>query len=230
MTPVPIRLAAARRRYGWRALGLSVPAMALIAAALVVQTPPSLRHGSVALALILVAMCVGVGALSLLWTWIIIWPTEGRRFSGAERLSTRTPPLSAARRESLRPLAVLVAGGLLVGILLWGLLNTVGLVGAPMLWIVAGTINVEVARRVRRIERAEHVVYYETSVTFPFSGGQRLFVQPRPAVGDQPSAISDQPSAISDQPSARSGQGATVRKRQLPPSSRKRAASSRPRR
>jgi len=60
MTPVPTRLAAARRRYGWRALGLSVPAMALIAAALVVQEPPSLRHGAVALALILVAMCAGM--------------------------------------------------------------------------------------------------------------------------------------------------------------------------
>ncbi len=196
--------------------------MALIAAALVVQTPPFLRHGAVVLALILVAMCVGVGGLSLVWTWVIIWPTEGRRLTSAERLSTRTP-LSAAGHESLRPFAVLVAGGLLIDVLLWGLLNTVGLVGAPMLWIVAGTINVEVARRVRRIERAKQVVYYETPVTFPFKGGQRLFVQPRPAG-------SDQPSAISRQPSARRGQGVTVRKRQSAPSSRKRAASSRPRR
>ncbi len=222
MTPVLTRLAVARRRYGWRALGLSVPVMALIAVALILQAPPPLRHGAVVLALILVAMCVGVGALSLLWTWIIIWPTEGRRFSGAARLSTQASP-STTDRESLRPLAVLVAGGLLIGALLWGLLNTVGLVGAPMLWIVAGTINVEVARRVRRIEHAKHVVYYETPVTFPFKGGQRLFVQQLPA-------ISDQRSAVSRQPSARSGQGATVRKRQPTPNSRKRATSSRPRR
>jgi len=222
MTPVPTRLAAARRRYGWRALGLSVPAMALIAAALVVQEPPSLRHGAVALALILVAMCAGMGGLSLVWTWVIVWPTEGRRLTGAERLSTRTP-LSAAGRESLRPFAVLVAGGLLIDVLLWGLLNTVGLMGAPMLWIVVGVINVEVARRVRRIERVEHVAYYETPVTFPFTGGQRLFVQ-------QLSAVSGQPSDVNRQPSARSGQGETVRKRQPAPGSRKRAASSRPRR
>jgi len=201
MTPVPTRLAAARRRYGWRALGLSVPAMALIAAALVVQAPPFLRHSAVVLALILVAMCVGVGGLSLVWTWVIVWPTEGRRLTGAERLSTRTP-LSAAGRESLRPFAVLVAGGLLVGALLWGLLNTVGLVGAPMLWIVAGTINVEVARRVRRIERAKQVVYYETPVPFPLRGGQRLFVQQLTAVSAQLSAVGKQPSAISDQRSA----------------------------
>jgi len=222
MTPVPIRLAAARRRYGWRALGLSVLAMALIAAALVVQAPPSLRHGAGVLALILVAMCVGVGGLSLVWTWIIIWPTEGRRLTGAERLSTQAP-LSAASRESLRPLAVLVAGGLLIDVLLWGLLNTVGLVGAPMLWIVAGVINVEVARKVRRIERAAHMAYYETPMTFPFKGGQRLFVQPQLAVGDQPSVIGKQPSA-------HSGQRATGRSRQPAASHRKRATSSKPRR
>ena len=70
-------------------------------------------------------------------------------------------------------------GGLLVGILLWAFLNTVGLVGAPMLWIVVGTINLEVARRVRRVERAEQATYYETPAAVPFrrTQAQELFVQ-----------------------------------------------------
>lgn len=175
-----VPLAAARRRYGWRAFGLGVLALALIALVLVAQSPPSLRRGGAMLALILAAMCIGVSSLSLLWAWIVVWPTEKRKLAAAQRIHKQAalPPIGP---EPLAPFVMLVGGGLLVGALLWGGLNTVGLVGAPMLWIVAGTINLEVARRVRRIERQEGLAYYETPVTFPFKGDQRLFVQPRPA-------------------------------------------------
>jgi hypothetical protein len=155
-----------------------VLALLLIALALVAQSPPSLRRGGVALALILVVLCAGVSVLSLVWAWLIVWPSERRRLQRAQPLHT-DETLSAARAGASGPLAVLVVGGLLVGILLWAFLNTVGLVGAPMLWLVVGTINLEVARRARRVERAEQVTYYETPAAAPFrrAQAQELFVR-----------------------------------------------------
>ncbi|SRR5579875_1309353 len=173
-----VPLVLARRRYGGRALGLGVLALLLIALALVAQSPPSLRRGGVALALLLVALCVGVSALSLVWTWLIVWPTERRRLQAAQPVRAGEA-LPAPRGGAATPLAVLAIGGLLVGILLWAFLSTVGLVGAPMLWIVVGTINLEVARRVRRVERAEQATYYEAAATLPFRRAQahEIFVQ-----------------------------------------------------
>ena len=178
MLPTALPLVPARLRYGGRAFGLGVLALLLIALALVAQSPPSLRRGGVALALILVVLCAGVSVLSLLWTWLIAWPSERRRLQGAQPFhADGTVP--AARAGAGMPLAVLVVGGLLVGLLLWAFLNTVGLVGVPMLWIVVGTIHLEVARRVRRVERAEQVTYYEAAATAPFrrAQAQELFVQ-----------------------------------------------------
>jgi hypothetical protein len=175
MLSTALPLVPARLRYGGRAFGLGVLALLLIALALVAQSPPSLRRGGVALALILVVLCAGVSVLSLMWAWLIVWPGERRRLQRAQPLHTD----AAVWAGSAGPLAVLVVGGLLVGILLWAFLNTVGLVGAPMLWIVVGTINLEVARRVRRVERAEQVTYYETPATVPFrrAQAQELFVR-----------------------------------------------------
>jgi len=203
--PAFVPLAMARRRYGRRVLGLSILALALIALVLVAQSPPSLRRGSVALALILVAMCIGVGALSLLWTWMIVWPTQARGLRGAKRLSAGAALPRGPGREPFAPFVVLVVGGLLVGLVLWGFLNTVGLVGAPMLWIVAGTINLEVARRVRRVERADGVVYYETPVMLPFKGGQRLFVHQTTGAGGHWTTVAEQRAALGARKRATTG-------------------------
>jgi hypothetical protein len=186
----PVPLVDARHRYGRRALGLAVLAVALIALVVIAQSPPALRRGGLTLAAILVLMCVGVGGLSLVWTWMIAWPTERRRLQSAEHIRIRPAaerPLSGVPRD---PLTALVVGGLLVGALLWGFLNAVGLVGAPMLWIVVGTINLEVARHVGRVERVEHAVYYEAA-TFPFKDGRRLFVLRPAAASHQAPASAD---------------------------------------
>ncbi|MCA1598684.1 MAG: hypothetical protein LC769_06615 [Chloroflexi bacterium] len=188
--PDTVPLVDARRRYGRRALGLAVLAVALIALVVIAQSPPALRRSGLTLAAILVLMCVGVGGLSLVWTWMIAWPTERRRLRNAELIR----PVAGRSLESgdpRGPLTTLVVGGLLVGALLWGSLNAVGLVGAPMLWIVVGTINLEVARRVERVERVEHAVYYEAA-SLPFKGGRRLFVL-RPASAGYQSPASDTP-------------------------------------
>ncbi len=203
--PAFVPLALARRRYGRRALGLSILALALVALVLVAQSPPSLRRGSVALALILVVIYIGVGALSLLWTWMFVWPTQGRGLEGAKRLPVGAALTPGPGREPSAPFVVLVVGGLLVGLLLWGVLNTVGLIGAPMLWIVAGTINLEVARRVRRVERAAGVVYYETPVMFPFTGGQRLFVHPTTGAGGRWATVAEQRATRSGRTPATTG-------------------------
>lgn len=175
-----VPLTAARRRYGARAWGLGLLALALVALVVVAQSPPSLRRGGAMLALLLVALCLAVSVLSWLWTWLMVWPAEGRRLRGAQHAGPQVVLLPTGD-GSLGPLALLVAGGLLVGLLLWAFLNTIGLIGAPMLWIVVGTINLEVARRVRRIEQIEQVTYYETPVALPFRNAlaQQLFVQER---------------------------------------------------
>ena len=181
--PDPVPLVDARHRYGRRALGIAVLAIALIALVVIAQSPPTLRRGGLTLAAILVLMCVGVGGLSLVWTWMIAWPTERRRLQSAEHFRPAAGrPLKSG--DPRGPLTTLVVGGLLVGALLWGFLNAVGLVGAPMLWIVVGTINLEVARRVGRVERVERAIYYEAG-SFPLKGGRRLFVLRSAAAGYQ---------------------------------------------
>lgn len=170
-------LVPARRRYGSRAFGLGVLALGAIALAVVAQSPPTLRGGGVALALILVAICSGVSMLSFVWAGLMVWPAEQRRLRSAQPIRTREC-LSAPLAGMATPLTVLIVGGLLVGILLWAFLSTVGLVGAPMLWLVVGTINLEVARRARGVEGAEHVTYYETPIAVPFrrARAQEVFV------------------------------------------------------
>lgn len=177
MLPDTIPLVPARRRYGGRAFGLGVFALIVIALAVVAQSPRTLRGGGVALALILVALCSGVSVLSFVWAGLIVWPTERRRLRAAQPIHARETP-SALRAGTATPLAVLVVGGLLVGILLWAFLSTVGLVGTPMLWLVVGTINLEVARRAQHVERAEQVTYYETAPAAPFrrATAQEVFV------------------------------------------------------
>lgn len=182
MTQSAAPLAATRRRYGRRAWSLGALTLVLIALALVAQSPPSLRRGGAVLALLLVALCLAVSVLSWLWTWLMVWPAEGRRLHTAQRAGAQVA-LAPRGDGSPGPLAVLVVGGLLVGLLLWAFLNTVGLIGAPMLWIVVGTINLEVARRVRGLEQAERVTYYETPAAWPFTRApaQNLFVQAQPS-------------------------------------------------
>lgn len=191
LAPAVVSAAAARRRYGRRALGLGVLALILVALALIAQSPPHLRRGGVALALILIALCVAMSALGRLWAWIIVWPTEKRRLAAAQSIS-EPAVFPQANGDAPGPLAVLVGGGILVGVLLWGFLNTVGLIGTPMLWIVVGTIELELARRVRRAERVEGATYYATRPALPFQQARRLFVYAPSATSQRPAAAPEQ--------------------------------------
>lgn len=191
LAPAVVPAAAARRRYGRRALGLGVVALILVALALVAQSPPHLRRGGVVLALILIALCVAVSALGQLWAWIIMWPSEKRRLAAAQSITEAAAPFPASA-DAPGPLAMLVVGGILVGLLLWGFLNTVGLIGTPMLWIVVGTIELELARRVRRAERDAGATYYETRPALPFQQARRLFVYAPSTAGQQPLAATEQ--------------------------------------
>lgn len=174
---VPTALAATRTRYGVALLALALAALPPIAALLLVQTPPRLRHGLAILFLLLGAIILSMVPLGLLWTALALWPRERRRLSLAQRAS-QPDRLATATSGSLGRLALPIMIGIAAAAGLWTLLNAVGLIGAPMLWVIGGVTNLETARRVRRVERRERVVYYEGPVS-PLVGVEgRLFAVP----------------------------------------------------
>lgn len=178
-TTVPLTrhvpIAAARRRYGLSLLALALLGLLLVTALLLAQVPPSLRASTVTLILILVLVFVGTAMLSIIWTWVAVWPPERRRLAGAAKAG-RLSELPPCQDRSTLALAVALGGGLLVGGLLWTVLSTLGFVGAPLLWCTLGALNLELARLVQRVERRQGAVYYEVPVS-PLSGAsRRLFV------------------------------------------------------
>lgn len=139
------------------------------------QVPPSLREGTIVLVLILVAIFIGTGVLCFVWACLIVWPPERRRLmAAAEVRRLGDLPLGGDRRVP-RPLP-LIAGGLLLGGLLWTVLSTLGLFGAPLLWVTVSALYLGTAWRMREMERRQRVTYYEVPAASLFTGQRHLFV------------------------------------------------------
>jgi hypothetical protein len=159
-----IPLAAMRHRYGLYALILALPAFLLACAVLLVALPPDLRGGGLLLIAAVVGITLFTGLASLLWTRVMVWPTERKRLEGAERVQ-RLDQVPPGRDYAPTQLVLLVVGGLCVAATLWAVVSYLGFVGAPMLWVAVGIANMEKARRLQRLEREQNVVYYQAPRT-----------------------------------------------------------------
>ena len=106
------------------------------------------------------------GLASLLWTRVMVWPTERKRLEAAERVR-RLDQVPSGRDYAATQLVMLVVGGLCVAATLWAVASYLGFVGAPMLWSAVGIANLEKARQLQRLERAHNVIYYQAPRTTP---------------------------------------------------------------
>lgn len=172
-------LAASRRHYGALLLILALCGLVIVAALLLIQVPASLRASTAALDLILVIITLGTGILGVVWAWVMAWPQERRRLAAATPVG-RVSELPASPDRPARAMALVVGGGLLGGALLWTVLNTLGFVAAPVLWCTLGAINLELARRVRRLERHQGVMYFDQPARSLLGGSRRLYVLSMP--------------------------------------------------
>jgi hypothetical protein len=161
-----IPLATVRHRYGVYALALALPALLLASAILLAALPPSLRGGG----LVVIAAVFGATAVtdmaSFLWTRVLVWPMERKRLEAAERVR-RLDQVPSGRDYAATQLVLLVVGGLCVAATLWAVVSYLGFVGAPMLWSAVGIANLEKARQLQRLEREQHVIYYQAPRTTP---------------------------------------------------------------
>ena len=174
-----IPLAAARRRYGTSLLLLALLGLLAIAALLLAQVPPSLRADTAALVLVLVVVFVGTGLLGVMWTWVIAWPRERGRLAAAAP-APRLSELPPSQERAAPAMAAVIGGGLLLGGLLWTVLNTLGFVAAPLLWCTLGAINLELARRVHRIEQRQGAIYVAVRAVALSGATRRLYVLAMP--------------------------------------------------
>lgn len=172
-----IPLAVARRRYGQRLLMFSMLGMLALALLLLAQAPPALRADTAALIPVLGLVYLGTGLLALLWTWVAVWPRERKRLAGATpigRLSELPPTIERAT------LTLALGGGMLIGALLWTVLNTAGFVAAPLLWLTLASINLETARRVHRVEQRHAAMYFVIPAPALFRAAPHLYVLSMP--------------------------------------------------
>lgn len=172
-------LAASRRHDGAVLLLLALCGLLIVAVLLLAQVPASLRASTMALDLILVVITLGTGILGEIWAWVIAWPQERRRLSSATPLG-RVSELPPPQERPKQAMTMIIGGGLLVGALLWTVLNTLGFVAAPLLWCTLGAINLELARRVRQSERRDGTVYFDLPARSLLGGNRRLYVLSMP--------------------------------------------------
>lgn len=172
---VYIPFSEARRRHGVSLLTLAIIGLCAVIATLFVQTPATLHRAMAFVTLVLIAIFMGTAVVGLMWAGMIAWPEERRRLQSAASLR-RLNELPASRDNRLLALIVPIIAGCLVAGFLWTLLNSIGLIGAPMLWLTVGIINVRIARRIRRVELEQSVIYF-AAPPLPFPGArQSLFL------------------------------------------------------
>jgi hypothetical protein len=146
-----IPLATVRHRYGMYALALALPALLLASAIVLGALPPSLRGGGLVVIAAVFGATVVTSLASVLWTRVLVWPTERKRLGATERVRCldQVPP------------------GRDYAATLWAVVSYLGFVGAPMLWSAVGIANLEKARRLQRLEREQNVIYYQAPHTTP---------------------------------------------------------------
>jgi len=174
-----VSLSAELRRFGWYELVLALLGLLLSVVVFLSDYPPVVWGLGLGL---MGASCLVAFCFSLIVTDRIAWPRAARRLTLAEPVE-HVPTTKSQDEQAFLLLWVLSLILLLGGTVGALLLHTFGMIGAaPFIWIAVATANLDVGRRMRHVERRQHVVYYEEPVPIPLVylvsvlSARRLFV------------------------------------------------------